>query len=36
MLALTAERAIKQLFILILGSVVTHTKLPKSSAHTRR
>jgi hypothetical protein len=31
-LAFAAKRAIKQLFILILGSFVTHTKLPKSNA----
>ena len=34
MLAFAAKRAIKQLFILILGSFVTHTKLPKIEAHS--
>jgi hypothetical protein len=30
-LTFAAKRAVKQLFIFILGSFVTHTKLPKSS-----
>jgi hypothetical protein len=35
-LAFTAKRAIQKLFVLILGSFVTHTKLPKFYVQSTR